>query len=100
MTMAESGAGMVLSRSAGGAGFLAMWQWTHSMGSAGLKRKIAGEHLIEGNAQRIEVAPGINGPVHASRLFGGHIGEGAGKNFRGFGSPGAPAACGSRCRIR
>ena len=34
MTMAETAAGTVSSRSLGGTGFLAMWQCTHSIGSA------------------------------------------------------------------
>ena len=34
MMICETGAGIVASRSAGGTGFLAIWQWTHSMGSA------------------------------------------------------------------
>ncbi len=33
MMICETGAGIVPSRSAGGTGFLAIWQWTHSMGS-------------------------------------------------------------------
>ena len=33
MTIWETGAGTVSNRSAGGIGFLAIWQWTQSMGS-------------------------------------------------------------------
>ena len=33
MTMAESAAGTLANRSAGGSGCRAIWQWTHSMGS-------------------------------------------------------------------
>ena len=36
MTMSERTAGTLSSRSAGGTGFLAIWQWTHSIGSAAL----------------------------------------------------------------
>ena len=34
MMIAETGFGIVGSRSLGGTGFRAIWQWTHSMGSA------------------------------------------------------------------
>src|SRR6202041_1754402 len=33
-------------------------------------------------AQRIEIAAGINGAIHATRLFGRHVGKGAGNDFR------------------
>ena len=38
--MSESVAGIVGMRSAGGVGFLAMWQWTHSIGSAPLNGRM------------------------------------------------------------
>ena len=37
MMIAETGAGTVSSRSLGGTGFLAIWQCTHSIGSAAVK---------------------------------------------------------------
>ena len=41
----------------------------------------AGEHLVEGYAEGIEVAAGVDRPVHASGLFGRHVGEGAGNGL-------------------
>ena len=37
ITIAESGPGIPLARSPGGVGCRAMWQWTHSIGSAAVK---------------------------------------------------------------
>ena len=37
MTIAETGAGTLSNRSLGGTGFLAIWQCTHSIGSAAVK---------------------------------------------------------------
>ena len=78
MMMAESAAGMPANRSAGGTGLLrdmAMDPF-HRIGRA--ERQCAGEHLIERDAERIEVAAGIDRAVHPSGLFGGHVGERAG----------------------
>ena len=40
MTMLEIDAGMLSSRSAGVTGVLAIWQWTHSIGSAALNGRL------------------------------------------------------------
>ena len=45
----------------------------HRIGGA--KRQPPRKHLVECNAQRIEVAAGIDRPVHASRLLGRHVGK-------------------------
>ena len=39
------------------------------------------EHLVEHDPERIEVAAGVDRPVHASGLFGRHVGERAGDEF-------------------
>ena len=38
----------------------------------------AREHLVERDAERVEVAAGVDRAVHASGLFGRHVGERAG----------------------
>ncbi len=48
----------------------------HRIGGA--ERQTAGEHLIERDAERIEVAAGIDRAVHPPGLLGRHIGERAG----------------------
>jgi hypothetical protein len=45
------------------------------------QREHAGEHFVQSNAQRVEVAAGIDRPIHAPGLFRGHVGECAGNNF-------------------
>lgn len=47
----------------------------HRIGGA--ERKLAGDQLVQGDAQGIQVAAGIHRPVHAPGLFGGDIGQGA-----------------------
>jgi len=47
-------------------------------GIGGRKRQSAGEHLVEGDAKGVEVAAGVDRPVHAPGLLGGHVGERAG----------------------
>ena len=42
----------------------------------------AREHLVQGDAQRVEIAPGIDRAIHAPGLLGGHVGEGAGDDLR------------------
>ena len=44
--------------------------------------QFAGEHLVEGDAQGVEIAAEIDRPVHPARLFGGHVGERPGDHFR------------------
>ena len=39
------------------------------------ERQDAGQHLVERDAERVEVAAGIDRAVHASGLFGRHVGE-------------------------
>src|SRR5260370_9785770 len=45
----------------------------------------AGEHLVKGDAQRVEIAAGINRAIHAAGLLGCHIGERAGNNLGRYG---------------
>src|SRR5437868_4688767 len=81
MIIAESGSGTA-ARSPGGAGWRAMWQWTHSRGVGGGKRQRTRKHLVQDDVQRVEIAAGINRAIHSARLFGRHIGKGAGNDLR------------------
>jgi hypothetical protein len=42
------------------------------------KRQDPGEHSVEGDAERVEVAAGIDRPVHSPCLLGRHVGERSG----------------------
>ena len=67
------------------------------------ERQGAGEHLVKRDAERVEVAAGIDRAVHPSGLFGCHVGERAGdglgrvgrlalaRKARGDAEPGEPA---------
>ena len=44
----------------------------------GSKREHARKHLVQSDAQRVEIAAGIHRTIHAPGLFRGHVGEGAG----------------------
>ena len=71
-------------------------------GIGGGERQCAGEHLIERDAERVEVAAGIDRAIHPSGLFGRHVGERAGdglgrlgrlplaRQARGDAEPGEP----------
>ena len=48
----------------------------------GSKRQHARKHLVQGDAQRVEIAAGIDRAIHAPGLFGRHVGEGAGNDLR------------------
>ena len=48
----------------------------------GSKREHARKHLVQGDAQRVEIAPRIHRSIHAPGLFRGHVGKGAGNDFR------------------
>ena len=64
--------------------------------------KSSGEHLVEGDAERVEVAAGVDRAVHAAGLLGRHVGERAGdglgrigrlalaRQARGDAEPGKP----------
>src|SRR6516165_12106100 len=39
------------------------------------KRQGAGEHFVEGDAERVEVAAGVDRTVHSSGLLGRHVGK-------------------------
>ena len=73
---------MPATRSSGGAGWRAMWQCTHSIGSEAAKGKFARQHLVEGDPQGVEIAAEIDRPVHPARLFGSHVGERPGDHLR------------------
>ena len=102
MMIAETGAGTFSTRSPGGTGCRAMWQCTHSIGSAAVNGSDAREHLVERDAERVEVAAGIDRAVHPPGLFGRHVGERAGdglgrlgrlalaRQARGDAKPGEP----------
>ncbi|MCY1378974.1 hypothetical protein D9M69_666530 [compost metagenome] len=45
------------------------------------KRQRPGEHLVEHDAERIEVAARIDGTIHPTGLFGRHVGERTGNGF-------------------
>ena len=48
----------------------------------GSKREHARKHLVQGDAQRVEIAAGIHRAIHTPGLFGRHVGKGAGNDFR------------------
>ncbi len=85
MTIAESGAGD-FRRSArwAASGCRAMWQWTHSIGSAAVKGSTPGEHLVERDAKRVKIAAGIDRAIHPAGLLGRHVGECSGNHLRRF----------------
>ena len=78
MMIAETAGGASGTRSPSGVGGRAIWQWTHPMGSLAREGQRAGEHLVEDDAHRIEVAARIDRAVHPAGLFGRHVGERAG----------------------
>jgi hypothetical protein len=49
---------------------------------SGGKRQLTCKHLVEGDAQRIEIAARINRAIHAAGLLGRHVGEGPGNDLR------------------
>src|ERR1700726_534643 len=51
-------------------------------GIGGGKRKSAREHLVQGDAQRVEIAARIDRAVHPAGLLGRHVGERAGNDLR------------------
>ena len=51
----------------------------------GGKRQRARKHLVQGDAQRVEIAAGIDRTIHAAGLLGRHVGEGAGNDLRRHG---------------
>jgi hypothetical protein len=48
----------------------------------GSKREHARKHLVQGDAQRVEIAASIHRAIHAPGLFRRHVGKGAGNDFR------------------
>ncbi len=51
-------------------------------GIGGGERQNPGEHFVQGDAKRIEIAAGIDRTIHAAGLFGRDIGQGAGNSLR------------------
>jgi hypothetical protein len=47
----------------------------------GDKREHACQHLVQSDAQRVEIAAGIDRAIHAAGLFGRHVGEGTGNDL-------------------
>ena len=37
--------------------------------------QFARQHLVEGDPERVEIAAGVDRPIHPAGLFGGHVGE-------------------------
>jgi len=79
--MADNGSGTAR-RSAGATGCRAMWQVDPLQRIGGSKREHGCKHLVQGDAQRVEIAAGIHRSIHAPGLFRGHVGKGAGNDFR------------------
>ena len=71
----RDGAGTSCSRSPGGTGCRAMWQCTHSIGSDAVNGQTAGQHFVQRDAERVEVAAGIDRPVHPAGLLRRHVGQ-------------------------
>ena len=59
------------------------------------KRQSAGEHLVKRDAECVQVAAGIDRTIHASGLFGRHVGQGAGDGLGRLER--LPLACKARC---
>jgi hypothetical protein len=51
-------------------------------GVGGRERQMAREHLVQDDAQRVEIAAGIDRAIHAAGLFGRHVSESAGNDLR------------------
>src|SRR5580700_6834408 len=47
----------------------------------GRKREHARKHLVQGDAQRVEIAASIYRAVYAARLFRGHVGKSPGNDL-------------------
>src|SRR5438128_861510 len=47
-----------------------------------LERPSTGEHLVEYDAERVEVGPSVDAPIHAPGLLGRSIGEGTREDSR------------------
>ncbi len=56
----------------GGLGDVAVYQLE---GVLGVERRTAGEHLVEGRSQGVEVGPVVDDPVHAAGLLRRHVRE-------------------------
>ena len=54
------------------------------------KRQRTREHLVQGDAQRVEIAATINRAIHAAGLLRRHIGERASNNLGRYGRLGLP----------
>ncbi|MBB4183391.1 hypothetical protein GGE07_000004 [Sinorhizobium terangae] len=53
----------------------------------GRERKRPGQHLVQRDTERVEIAARINGAVHATSLLGRHIGKRPRDDLRGFWRP-------------
>ena len=85
MTIAESGSGMSATRSLGRQRLprdVAV-DPLHRIG--GRERQRSREHLVEGDAERVEIAAGIDRAVHPPGLFRRHVGERPGDHLRRLG---------------
>ena len=81
--MADSGSGTVAVRSRRGCYRLTCDVAVDPLqGVGGSKREHARKHLVQGDAQRVEIAAGIHRAIHTPGLFGRHVGKGAGNDFR------------------
>ena len=75
MTMSDSGWGTSGHSSEGARGCPARVAVYPLHGVVGAEGEPAGEQLVERNAEGIQIGAVIDGPVHAARLLGGHVGE-------------------------
>ena len=64
-------------------------------GIGGGEWQAAGQHFIQRDAERIQIAAAINRTIHSSRLFGRHVGQCSGENLGRFGR--LPIAWQPRC---
>jgi len=82
--IAETEPGRFFNRSLCGAGGLAIWQCTHSIGSVAVKGRTP-VNLVQRDAYGVEIAAGVDRSVHPPGLFGRHVGKRTGGHFSGIG---------------
>ena len=99
MMIAESGSG--ISPSLGGRDWLTCDVAVdpfHRIG--GGERERAGKHLVERDAQRVEIAARVDRAIHAPGLFRRHVGECAGNDLRRIGRLALAGQRVRRCQSR
>ena len=48
------------------------------------ERKTSGQHFVKRDAERVEIAPGVDGTIHTSSLLGSHVGKCSGDKLGRF----------------